>query len=381
MPASPCVSVIIPAWNAGATLPETLASAAAQTVTDLEILVVDDGSTDGTAAIAQGAAARDPRIRLIAQANAGVAAARNAGLFAAKAPWCAWLDADDLWHPAKLERQLHCVEEASGRLAFVHTGYRMIDSEGLVRPLPRTIADLSGHSFLRQIATTQFTNVSTFMAPTELARSLGGHDASLRAAGLEGAEDLLLQLRLAGRGPAGFVPEALVGYRMHGANMSRAVARAARSNLLALRKVEAEFPDVPGWVLRLGRGRMAGFALQMLAAGMPGKALEFLMALLRAAPAETLQTLARSLPFVVADRLGWRPQDPELGRPFLEADPAGAPIEGHMLLPKGAEVRLRHADRARAEEKAKPPTKPLREGAARTGAREETRPPAPSQGR
>ena len=349
MPPAPRVSVIIPAWNAESTLGETLASVSAQTIADIEIFVVDDGSTDGTAAIAQYSARDDRRIRLIRRANAGVAAARNAGLFQARAAHAAWLDADDLWHPTKLERQLRLVDAAAAPLAFVYTGYRMIDARGRIQPLPRTVADLSGHSFLRQIATTQFTNVSTLLAPTEPARALGGHDPSLRAAGLEGAEDLLLQLRLAAHGPAGFVPEALVGYRMHGANMSRAVARAARSNRLALDKVRAGHGDVPGWVWRMGQGRMAGFALQMLATGRPVEAFRYLSALAARAPRETIATLARSLPFLIRDRLGLRPPDPELGRRFLEADPATLPIEGHMLLSRKAEDRLRAADRKRAE--------------------------------
>jgi GT2 family glycosyltransferase len=350
MPANPLVSVIIPAWNAATTLAETLASVSAQTVRDIEILVIDDGSTDETASIATAAAGRDSRIKVIRQANAGVAAARNAGLMQAKAPHAAWLDSDDLWHPLKLERQLEVLDKATEPLVFVYTGYRMIDAAGRIQPLPRTIADLSGSSLLRQIATTQFTNVSTFLAPTRLARALGGHDPSLRGAGLEGAEDLLLQLRLAAHGCAGFVPEALVGYRMHGANMSRAVARAARSNVLALEKLRTEHPGLPEWVWRLGHGRMAGFALQMAAAGSPLEAARFLKLLLERAPLETVATLARSLPFLLRDWLRLRPRDPELGRLFLEADPTTLPIEGHMLLSRRAEARLRDADLKRAAE-------------------------------
>lgn len=348
MPANPLVSVIIPAWNAAGTLAETLASVSAQTVHDIEILVVDDGSTDDTALVAATAAKEDPRIHLLSQANAGVAAARNAGLMRARGRHAAWLDADDLWHPMKLERQIGLLERSAEPLVFVYTGYRMIDAQGRIQPLPRTIADLSGPSLLRQIATTQFTNVSTFLAPTELARLFGGHDPSLRGAGLEGAEDLLLQLRLAAHGRAGFVPEALVGYRMHGANMSRAVARAARSNLLALAKLRAEHPELPEWVWRMGHGRMAGFALQMAAAGSPLEAARFLKLLLDRAPLETVATLARSLPFLLRDWLRLRPQDPDLGRPFLEADPTTLPIEGHMLLSRRAEARLRAADLKRA---------------------------------
>ncbi len=345
----PRVSVVIPAWNAAATLAETLSSAAMQSVRDIEILIVDDGSTDDTPAIAASAARQDPRIQLVQQDNAGVAAARNAGLYLARAPYVAWLDADDLWHPTKLARQLELFEGSSEALSFVYTGYRIINVAGVVQSNPRTLADVSGHTLFRQIATTYFTNVSSIMAPTALARTVGGHDPSLRAAGFEGAEDLLLQLRLARHGPAGFVPSALVGYRIHGANMSRSIARAAQSNLLALSKLAAEGVDAPEWVWRLGHGRMAGFALQMLAARSPAAALGFLRVILAKAPAETLTTLALSLPFQGQSWLRLRPIDPCLGRQFADANPALVPIEGHMLLRPDTEARLRAADEIQAD--------------------------------
>ncbi len=346
------VSVIIPAFNAASTLAETIASVSAQSWRALEIFVIDDGSTDSTPDIIAAAARDDPRITAIRQRNQGVGAARNAGLVRASGSYAAWLDADDLWHPDKIARQIDVFLGAPEPLGFVYTGHRIIDSDGRIQPNPRTVADISGRTLLRQIATTYFTHPSSIMAPVALARACGGHDPSLRAAGLEGAEDLLLQLRLANRGPVGLVPEALVGYRIHGSNMSRAVARAARSNALAYAKLEAEGVAAPEWVWRLGHGRMAGFALQMLASGNPGPAWDFLQTLLSRAPAETLAVLARSVPFLVRDRLGLRPRDPALGQKFADADPASAPIEGHMLLSPRAEARIRAADRKWADSQA-----------------------------
>ena len=105
------VSVVIPAYNAGATIAETLASALGQTYRDLEIIAVDDGSTDDTAAVVAGAAANDPRIRLLRQANSGVAAARNYGIAEARANLIAILDADDLWHPTKVAKQVAAIRQ------------------------------------------------------------------------------------------------------------------------------------------------------------------------------------------------------------------------------------------------------------------------------
>ena len=101
------VSVIIPAYNAQSTLAAAIQSALNQTVPPREVIVVDDGSADGTAAVAEGFAdAPGPRVILVRQANAGPGAARNAGIHASTSSWIGLLDADDLWLPPKLERQL-----------------------------------------------------------------------------------------------------------------------------------------------------------------------------------------------------------------------------------------------------------------------------------
>ena len=102
----PLVSVLVPAYNAAKTIGETLASACSQTHARLEIIVVDDGSVDETARLVLQAASEDPRIRLVKQANAGVATARNTALAHATGEFVAPLDADDVWRPTKIERQL-----------------------------------------------------------------------------------------------------------------------------------------------------------------------------------------------------------------------------------------------------------------------------------
>lgn len=101
------VSVIIPAWRAEKTLAATLDSVLCQTWNDLEILVVDDASPDGTLALARRFAAKDGRVRVLAQTeNGGVSKARNRGVQEARGEWIAFLDSDDLWMPDKLEKQM-----------------------------------------------------------------------------------------------------------------------------------------------------------------------------------------------------------------------------------------------------------------------------------
>ena len=112
MSAPPAISVILPAFNRAHCLPATLRSVLAQTFTDFEIIVVDDGSTDGTAAVARSFGGQ---VRVVTQKNCGVSAARNAGLRLARGAWIAFQDSDDLWHPKKLERQMAVLKKNGGR--------------------------------------------------------------------------------------------------------------------------------------------------------------------------------------------------------------------------------------------------------------------------
>jgi len=124
------VSVITPAFVAERFLDATLASVQAQSFADWECLVVDDCSPDGTAEVARRAAERDPRIRLLRHdSNLGAAVARNTGLAAARGRYVAFLDADDLWLPQKLERQLAFMA-ARPEAAISYTAFRRIDESG-----------------------------------------------------------------------------------------------------------------------------------------------------------------------------------------------------------------------------------------------------------
>lgn len=105
-PSGPAVSVIMPAYNAAAYITEAIESALNQTHRDLELIVVDDGSTDETPSIVAGWAERDPRVIVITQTNHGISAARNAALAASRGRFLALLDSDDAWDPAFLQTQL-----------------------------------------------------------------------------------------------------------------------------------------------------------------------------------------------------------------------------------------------------------------------------------
>ncbi|EIE49044.1 glycosyl transferase [Salipiger aestuarii] len=128
----PLVSVIVPVFNAGPVLERAVASVLAQELGDWELLLIDDGSTDTSAAVIETLAARDPRIRGLSQGrNSGAAAARNAGLDAARGRYIAFLDADDVWLPQKLRLQLAYMT-AQGA-AFSYTGFWRMNGAGQFR--------------------------------------------------------------------------------------------------------------------------------------------------------------------------------------------------------------------------------------------------------
>jgi glycosyltransferase involved in cell wall biosynthesis len=127
----PAVSVVVPCYNAMSTLPQTIASAASQTERDIEIIIVDDGSTDASTAIVEKLAGGDPRIKLVKQANGGVSAARNAGIGAARARIIALLDSDDLWAPEHLQTHVQRLQQEP-RLGVSFSPARFIDTVGNV---------------------------------------------------------------------------------------------------------------------------------------------------------------------------------------------------------------------------------------------------------
>lgn len=135
------VSVVIPVRDAGRTVERAIRSVLGQTHQDLEVLVVEDGSADASAAIVQRLAQEDVRVRSLRGRGGGPAGARNVGLEAARGRWIAFLDADDLWAPQKLERQLRFMEDRG--IAASCTAYDLIDSNdaavGISRSVPATI--------------------------------------------------------------------------------------------------------------------------------------------------------------------------------------------------------------------------------------------------
>jgi len=122
------VSIIIPVYNAAVYIGETIESVLAQTYCEWELLLVDDGSGDASCEIMEGYAKQDERIRVMCKENEGAARARNTGVEKANGRYVAYLDADDLWAPNKLEKEIMFAKENDA--AFCFTGYEFADEKG-----------------------------------------------------------------------------------------------------------------------------------------------------------------------------------------------------------------------------------------------------------
>lgn len=122
---SPKVSVVIPSYNRAVEVPRAIESALSQTSSDLEVIVVDDGSSDGTGKIL--AERFGDRIRYYAQVNQGASVARNRGIAEARGEWIAFLDSDDLWERDKIERQLKALEQFSKTCAACYTDVKLFN--------------------------------------------------------------------------------------------------------------------------------------------------------------------------------------------------------------------------------------------------------------
>ncbi|WP_299361700.1 glycosyltransferase family 2 protein [uncultured Paracoccus sp.] len=238
------VAVIIPAHNAASTLDAALHSARGQSYDRLEIIVVDDGSTDQTAHIAAAHANEDPRVRLISQKQGGVAAARNRGIAATTAAFIAPLDADDLWHPEKIQRQMQALREAGDTCGLVYTFSVPVDESGEVtdwRAAERrayqgsVLPDLLLHNFIANGSSPLLRKAAAVLA--------GGYDPGLRAQGAEGCEDLKLYLAIAEQNAFAAVPLPLTGYRASSTSMSSNVARMLRSHCVVTQPYRTRYPD------------------------------------------------------------------------------------------------------------------------------------------
>lgn len=219
---TPRVSVITPVRNAAKTLPQTVASIQAQTVADWEVLLIDDASDDGSWTIAQDLAGQDPRVRTLQlESHGGAAMARNAGIRAARGRFIAFLDADDLWRPQKLAKQLPLLEDGAG---FVFSSYLRRGATGTER-----IAHAPSQVTYEQALRGNPIGCLTAIYDSDI---YGRAEMPL----LTRRQDYALWLDLLKRGhPAIGVPDVLAEYRVRPDSLSSNKLAAARATWTVLR--------------------------------------------------------------------------------------------------------------------------------------------------
>lgn len=228
----PLVSVIIPNYNYAGYLGEAIDSVLSQTYPNVEVIVVDDGSTDGSREIIEN---YGDRIAAIFQQNQGVAAARNNGVRQAAGDHLAFLDADDVWLADKIERQI-ILFDTDKTLGLVHVGVQDIDENGddLDVHLDGMAGEVS-HELLLMRRPVVLGGGSGLMVTRSAFDAVGGFDLRLST-----SADWDLFYQISSRFAVGFVNEVLLKYRMHGSNMHGNIARMETEMLIGFEKAFAD---------------------------------------------------------------------------------------------------------------------------------------------
>ena len=224
---TPFVSVVIPNYNYARYVSQAIDSVLAQTYRHHEVIVINNGSTDNSAEVLRG---YGDRIRWIDQENRGQSGARNRGIEESRGELIAFLDADDAWLPAKLERQIACLRDA--RIGLVYSS--CIDTDASLKPL-RVRLGTRGGSILRDMALSQITIIageSTALVRRDCFERVGMFDLQLSlSAGWD------MWRRIATHYKVGVVSDPLVFYRQHGTNMHRNVDLMEHDKLYSLAKM------------------------------------------------------------------------------------------------------------------------------------------------
>lgn len=232
---APLVSVIMPAYNAGKHIAESVRSVLAQTYGQWELIVVDDGSRDETAEIVRRFAAADARIKLVSQPNGGQGKARNTGIRMASGELVAFLDADDLWEKEKLQLQVDVIEDRQPDVVF-SDGFIFSDDD--TTDESQRFATIRGEFAATEMFRLLFMSnripVLSAMVRLEALQRVGLFDPDRR---YQNCEDYDLWLKLARAGAVFYgMPETLVRYRRHTKSMSFTTLNMYDSEIAVLEK-------------------------------------------------------------------------------------------------------------------------------------------------
>lgn len=323
-PNLPLVSVIIPAYNAEPFIEETLKSVLAQTYPEIEVLVVDDGSQDRTPEIVEKISKKDSRVQLLKQQNAGVAAARNLGIQKSRGEYIAPIDADDIWYPENIEKQVQCMLEGGEVVGVVYSWSLDIDEKGFLTGGIRAFT-IEGEVYETLICHNFLGNASASMIRRSALDKVGFYDTSYIEKSAQGCEDWDLYLRLAEYYQFGVVPEFLIGYRKLYSSMSSNYVVMAKSHALMLQDVKQRHPEIPEFLHRLSASNFLMYlAHQSSRNGRDRTALFWLFQALKAECISPLsrygfyRILGKSLLNLLSQF--WKPQD-ALETPVISQEP------------------------------------------------------------
>jgi glycosyltransferase involved in cell wall biosynthesis len=258
----PIVSVIIPAHNGEMTIQQTIKSVLNQTLSSLELIVVDDGSTDSTLGVLSQV--EDPRLKVFSYHNAGVAASRNRGLAHASGEYAAFLDHDDLWTSDKLEAQ-HTALQKNPQAAVAYSLVNCIDETGrFLHPGSRILA--SGNVYARLLLTDFLDTTSNPMIRKHAIEQVGGFDESFAS-----ADDWDLFLRLASKYPFVCVPRVQILYREYPDSLSFDVERMEEAALAVCDNAFASAPASLQHLKRASAGNLYKYLAVRALRGHPGR--------------------------------------------------------------------------------------------------------------
>lgn len=243
------VSVVIPSHNSARFIRATLDSVLAQTHTDLEIVIVDDGSTDSSVDILEEYRQKDDRVVVYRQPNQGSASARNLGIAKSTGELIAFLDADDLWHPTKIEKQHNLFLDSPDDVGLIYVYTQMIDVDGKLDGFSGACTFKKGYAFHYMLYDNFVGNGSTAMVRRNCLPQPEPFDVAQK-----GNDDYYFYLRIASKYKVDAVPEKLVGYRWNtGQNKSSNLDRQIESRSSMMKKIERDNPGIPKKVLRWSR--------------------------------------------------------------------------------------------------------------------------------
>jgi glycosyltransferase involved in cell wall biosynthesis len=257
------VSVIIPAFNAAEHIRQTLDSVLAQTYQALEVIVVDDGSTDATGAIAEEFVKKDARVQLVRQRNAGVGAARNAAIRKARGEYIAPLDADDFWFPEKLEKQVARLEQYGEETGLVYCWSRQVDKDGdfVAADSPKRL--LEGRLRHALVLSNIIDNASVPLFRAATLSRVGLYLTRTEQGGAQGCEDWDLYIRIAETFNIRVVPEILAAYRQTSSSMRVNAESMEKSFAVVMQRVRQRNRDLPTAYFRWSAGYFYVYLLEI----------------------------------------------------------------------------------------------------------------------